>query len=195
MPQFDSFMQVSHTRARSMIRINLANRNFLSNVSFYLGWWACAAGAKYGFPMAGPLVVLILSTIHLYFSPYPKGEMVFFMALFGLGFFVDSILIKLGLFTIIPSASFAPLWLVCMWVLMGMTFEMMLLFRSRIWLVCILGVIFGPLSYFWGEAFQILIYQRPLWASLAIHGLLWAVLTPLLYPIRDWALRISLPRH
>ena len=45
------------------------------------------------------------------------------MAAFG--FVLDSALIFGGVFRIIPEVQVTPMWLVCMWVLLGLTFESM----------------------------------------------------------------------
>jgi hypothetical protein len=36
-------------------------------IAFYIGWFACALGAAYGFPLLGSLVVAVLLVVHLAF--------------------------------------------------------------------------------------------------------------------------------
>jgi hypothetical protein len=177
-----------------MFRINLANRTTISTVLFYAGWWACAGGARFGHFWIGPVLTPLLIALHVYLSPLPKGELAFcgFLALFG--FCLDTILIQSNLFSIEPPQPYAPFWLICMWILTGMTFESMLIFRQRLWLNMLMGGLLGPLSYLWSESFHILSYQRPLWLSLLVHAAIWAILTPVLFPVRDAVLRISLRR-
>lgn len=126
--------------------------------------------------------------LHLSMSPTPVGELVFFVLLAGIGFVTDSVLIKLGLFTMNDLSSWAPMWLVSMWILLGLTYESMLTWRRKTWLLLLIGGMTGPLTYVWCEAVHLLMYARPLWESLAVHGLLWAVATPALFWVRDISL-------
>lgn len=197
--EFDQVSWVRHTSdegkdSKDMFRINLANRTLISNAAFYAGWWACAGGARFGYFWIGPLLTPLLIALHVYLSPTPKGDLAFcgFLAIFG--FCLDTLLIKSGLFSIEPAQAFAPIWLICMWILMGMTFESMLVLRQKLWLNMLLGGLLGPLSYLWSESFHILTYQRPLWLALLVHATIWAILTPLLFPVRDVVLRMSLRR-
>lgn len=160
----------------------------MSFFCFNLGWWACALGASHGHPWIGPLLAPLWVGLHIFYSPYPRGETVFLIFLCFFGFAVDTVLIHLGLFAPRPMELFAPLWLVTMWVLLGMTFESMRMMKKNRWLLCLSGAVSGPLSYYCTEAVNILHYARPLWFSLAVHALFWAALTPALLKLRDWIL-------
>lgn len=177
-----------------MTRLNYAGRTLLSFVTFNLGWWACALGPKYGYAWAGPALMPIWVGLHLYYSPTKLGEGLFLGALAIVGFAVDSVLIYSGIFHIIPESAFSPAWLVSMWVLLGITFESMLTMRRSLILVCLMGVLSGPLSYTFAQAVEILDYKDPEWLSMVLHGALWAGLMPMLFLLRDQCLRLSL-RH
>lgn len=175
-----------------MKQLNFAGRTLLSFVTFYLGWWACALGASYGYPWIGPLLVPIWVALHIYFSPTRLGEFYFCIAIAAAGFFIDTILIWLNVFTIEPVTDLAPVWLVGMWVLWGLSFESMLMLRSRFWMMFVMGAISGPLTYYACEALNILFFVRPLWMSVGIHGLLWGLLIPGLFLVRDLCMRLAL---
>lgn len=177
-----------------MQKMSYAGRTLLSFVSFNLGWWACALGPKYGYAWAGPVTMPLWIGLHLYYSPTRLGEALFLFALAPLGFLVDSGLIYAGIFHIQPTVSFSPLWLVCMWILLGITFESMLTMRRSLILVCLMGVLSGPLSYTFAQAVDILIYADPDWLSMGLHGVLWAAMMPMLFALRDQCLRWSLHR-
>jgi hypothetical protein len=115
-----------------MRRVSFFGRSAISFVSFNLGWWACALGSKHGYPWLGPALLPIWVALHLRLSPTPKGEGVFLVALTALGFLIDTALIKLELFTVNPVSMLAPLWLVSMWTLLGLTFEGMLVWRQKL---------------------------------------------------------------
>ena len=135
--------------------INFSNRTLLSYFSFNIGWWACSLSPYYGMPWLGPSIGLILVFVHLYFSPTPVGEGVFFFLLAAIGFCIDSILIYAHVFSIIPAQPAPPPWLITMWVLLGITFEGMLIMRQNILLVYLAGLLSGPLSYIFAEAVEI----------------------------------------
>lgn len=166
-------------------------RSILSFITFNLGWWLCALGASHGYPLLGPALLPLWIGLHLWYSPFALGE-IFFLGVLGLvGFLLDTLLIRCGLFAVIPESSFAPGWLMGMWLLFGQTFEGMLALRKHLWWLCLSAALTGPLSYYAGETMNILIYQRPLWIVLLIHGLIWAVLTPVLFSCRDGSLWLA----
>lgn len=173
-----------------MIKMNYAARTLLSFFSFNIGWWACALGASHGYPWIGPASLPVFIGLHLYFTPVPKGEALFLALLGVIGFGIDSVLMKVQFFTI-DGAEFAPLWLVAMWVLMGQTYESMLMMRRNMWLLSLSGAFSGPLSYYCFEALNLLTYARPLWLSLAAHAVLWAALTPIFFWLREKAVRLA----
>ncbi len=167
--------------------IKFAGRAGLSFFSYYIGWWACAFGVSYGYPWVGPALLPVGVALHLYFSPTRWGELLFFAILAVVGFAVDSALIQTGLFAV-GLETWAPLWLVSMWILLGFTFESMLPWRQKTWVFLLIGAISGPLTYIWCDAIKIVEYARPLWAAILVHALIWMVLTPVLFTIRDWSL-------
>lgn len=171
-----------------MLRLNYSSRSLLSFVTFNLGWWVCALGPRYGMSWIGPLTMPIWLGLHIYFSPTKWGEALFLITLGLLGFVIDTFLIHTGIFYIIPNSLFAPPWLICMWMLLGMTFESMLVMRKNVLMMCLMGVLSGPLSYIFAQAVDILRYSNPQWISMSIHGLLWAAMMPLLFSLRDTVL-------
>jgi hypothetical protein len=179
-----------------MRQMNYAARSLLSFVSFNLGWWACALGPRYQIEWIGPAFMPLWLSLHLYFAPPATrlGEGLYLLALGAIGFTVDTILIYFGVFQIVPASVLAPAWLVCMWMLLGLTFESMLVMRRNLALLCLMGVLSGPLSYLFAQAVNILSYRPPAWQSMAAHALLWAALMPLLFKLRDFVLARTI-RH
>jgi hypothetical protein len=173
-----------------MRQMKYASRSLLSFVSFNLGWWVCALGPRYQMDWIGPASMPLWLGLHLYFVPKPTrlGEGLFLVLIGLLGFFIDTVLIYLGVFSISPEVIMTPAWLVCMWVLLGLTFESMLAIRKSLILVCFMGVLSGPLSYLFAQAVNILRYQDPAWLNMALHCALWAVLMPLLFALRDFTI-------
>lgn len=170
-----------------MNRLNYSGRTLLNFLTFNIGWWACAIGAKQGHPWLGPALMPVWLGMHLYYSPVARGESLFLAGIAIVGFGLDTALIHAGLFATVPASAFAPLWLVSMWVLLGQTFENMLAMRRNIYLLCVMGAMSGPLSYYAGESMGVLFYARPLWLTLPVHAILWSLLIPLLFWLRDFA--------
>jgi hypothetical protein len=171
------------------MKLNYAARTMLSFFSFNIGWWLCAIGASNGYPWIAPAILPLFVGVHLYYSPVSKGEAVFLAVLAGLGFCIDTGLIQLGLFTVYPESEFAPIWLVAIWVLLGQTYESLLMMKRNKWLLVASGAFSGPLSYYCLEALGILLYRRPLWISLILHALFWGALTPALLKTREMILQ------
>lgn len=167
------------------MKMNYAARTMLSFFSFNIGWWLCAIGASNGDSWIAPAILPLFVGVHLYYSPVSKGEAVFLALLAGLGFCIDTGLIQLGLFEVYPESEFAPIWLVAIWVLLGQTYESLLMMKRNKWLLIASGAFSGPLSYYCLEALGILLYRRPLWISLILHGMFWGALTPALLKIRQ----------
>ncbi len=174
-----------------MTKMTYAGRTLMNFMSFNLGWWACALGPARGIPWLGPALMPLWLGLHFYYSPAAKGEAIFLAVLAAIGFSIDSTLLHLGLFSTFGHELFAPAWLISMWILFGVTFESMLMMRRNKWLVYLTGALSGPLSYYCGEALDVLHYHRPLWISLILHGALWCVLMPMLFKVRDFAMNLS----
>jgi hypothetical protein len=178
--------------------MNYASRSLLSFATFNVGWWICALGPRYQMEWLGPASMPIWIGLHLYFTPVRAGEALFLASLGALGFVLDTLLIYGGLFHIVPEAQFTPAWLVCMWILLGLTFESMLMTRKKLYMVCAVGVMSGPISYLFAQAVHILSYSEPKWLMISIHAAIWAALMPLLFAVRDVAVGATLrqsPAH
>ena len=158
---------------------------------FNLGWWACAVGASQGHAGLGLIPIPFILGIHLRSAPVWRGELVFLIALAIVGFAVDTVLIQAHLFELRSGYPVAAGWIVGMWILFGQTFESMLALRRRLWLLCGAAAMTGPLSYYAGESLNLLTYARPLAVSLLLHGLLWALLIPALFKMRDYTHQVA----
>lgn len=178
-----------------MSLMNYANRSLLNFATFNAGWWICALGPRYEMEWLGPISMPIWIGLHLYFTPARAGEALFLSGLGVLGFAIDTLLIYGDLFQITAGTPFAPAWLVCMWVLLGLTFESLLMARKKLYMICVVGVVSGPVSYLFAQAVHILHYSEPRWLTLTIHATIWAALMPLLFVFRDAAISATVLRR
>ncbi len=171
--------------------LNFSSRSLVSYVSYYFGWWIAALGPRYQMEWIGPAALPFFVGIHIAFMPknLRLSEAVFLSALALTGFTLDTVLMGLGLFETNPKSVFTPAWLVSMWVLLGLTFESMLVMRRSLYFVCLMGAVSGPLTYLFAQAVNIMTYREPQWLSMTIHAVFWAALMPLLFTLRDQVLQ------
>jgi hypothetical protein len=152
-------------------------------VAFQVGWFACVLGAAQQVPWIGPAVVLVVVAIHLRQAARPDLEAGLLVACGIIGLTFDSLLVTLG-WVAYPSgmfsSSFAPYWIVSMWVLFGTTLN-----RSLVWLkgrqslAAVLGAVSGPMSYFAGAKLGGIEFLEQA-AALAFLAIGWGVIMPVL---------------
>jgi len=93
------------------------------------------------------------------------------------GVAIDSVLGGLGIIIFSESNIIVPVWLVCLWVLFACTIKHALFWiRNHSVVASVLGGIAGPISYFVGTELSSADLGEPLWRSLAILALIWAVI-------------------
>jgi len=147
------------------------------------GWFACVLGAANGKPWIGPLLVLVLVSIHLRLVERPRVEVRLMLAAISMGLLADSFLVVSGLVSY-PNGTwvpgFAPYWILAMWAMFATTLNMsMKWLRGRIFLATILGAIFAPLAYLAGEELGAITFGAQVPAIVAL-AVIWAVCMPLL---------------
>ncbi|WOX05828.1 DUF2878 domain-containing protein [Microbulbifer pacificus] len=96
------------------------------------------------------------------------------------GICMDSLLFKAGIFFPTPESErfvLVPLWLACLWVNFALALRFAFVFLQRNLIIAALfGGVGGPLSYFFGAAIGgSVALSEPLWATLLLLSLLWAV--------------------
>lgn len=125
--------------------------NFLA---FQAGWFASVLGAAQNMPWVGPMVVLAVVVLHLRAATRPDLEAGLLVASGIIGLYFDSLLVALGWVTYpsgLFSNSFAPYWIVTMWVLFATTLNSSMgWLRGRLSLAAVLGAFAGPMSYIAG---------------------------------------------
>jgi hypothetical protein len=169
--------------------------NFASSEA---GWFACVLGAAYGQPWIGPVVVLVLVSIHLGLVKKPGDEVRLMLAAVSMGLLADSLLVATGLVsypngTWIPG--FAPYWILAMWAMFATTLNMsMRWLRGRTLLAALLGAIFGPLAYLAGEELGAIRFEERTLAIAAL-AVIWTVCMPLLVGLASRWNGVSEPRR
>ena len=129
-------------------------KKLLNALGFQAGWWACIAGVGRGLEVEAILFCLCLVTLHLRFSPSPFLEVKTAAVALLIGILLDS---ALQYFSVIgfygwSLGPLSPFWIWMLWVMFALTLNASLAFLKEQSLIisAILGLIFGPLTYYAG---------------------------------------------
>ena len=151
---------------------------------FQIGWFSCVLGAANALPWLGVAVVAITSTIHLTFFRRGWQEAVLLVSALLVGIICDLAVIFTGHLGFPDYALLAeplPIWMPMMWVNFAMTLHLSMgWLKGRYLLAAALGVIGGPTAYWPGERFGAVLLADPLWESLLVIAIEWAIAMPIL---------------
>jgi hypothetical protein len=169
----------------------------LNIVAFQVGWFACVLGGATDRPWAAVAVAVALIAIHLHISRWSAREALLILLVGVVGFFWDSLLVRLDLL-VYPSGALwpqtAPVWIVAIWMLFATTLNVSLAWlKPRLWLAALFGAVAAPLAYLGGAKLGGVVMPNPSGAITAL-AIGWAVGTPLLLRLSDWVSDISTDR-
>jgi hypothetical protein len=158
-------------------------RTMFNFVAFQLAWFACVIGAAKDLALAGTLTVAVAVAMHLVLARRWRPEALLILIVTTIGLCWDSALVALGLMSY-PTGNFAPgfapHWILAMWALFATTLNLSMgWIKGRPRLAVLLGAIGGPLAYLAGHRLGGVEMPEP-GLALAVQGLGWAVLMPLL---------------
>ena len=144
---------------------------------FQLGWFVCVMG---GSRLALIYTAFTLAVHLLWISSWQKEKQLLVICLL-LGSTIDSFLGNLDILQFSGEGRLLPVWLACLWVLFGTTLRHSLDWsRTHKPLGAILGLIGGPASYFAGSKLTDVSLAEPIWQTLLILAVIWAITLPLL---------------
>ena len=155
-------------------------------ILFQVGWFCCVISAARQLEWLALLSIGTVIVIHLFLVKDRVSELQLILVAGMTGLLLDSTLITLGVFT--PTSNFsyhgiAPLWLVGMWMLFGMTLNHSLRWLyQRYVLAALMGFVFAPIAYLAGQRLGAITFPTdgsPL-ISLLIIGACWMLVAPLL---------------
>ena len=153
-------------------------------ILFHVGWFGCILGAAHGMPWLGPIVVIAMVAAHVPLIGMSRRLLALYALLFVSGWIADSVVVLLGAMSFESHARLgplAPLWMAAMWVNFGTTlFLSMGWMRRRLVIGSVFGLIGGPLAYVTGDRLGAVVVEAPLWRSILIIGLEWAIAMPVL---------------
>jgi hypothetical protein len=153
-------------------------------VGVNVGWFACVLGAAHGVHWLGPVVVAGLLALHLALNRPWQAELLLAAAGGAFGFAFDSLLIAGSVYEaerwVLP-APLTAVWLVALWVDFVLVLNVALRWLQGRWvLAAALGFLGGPAAYYSGQRLGAVHLAQPLWRSLLVLGMAWAVAIPLL---------------
>lgn len=143
---------------------------------FQVGWLICILGGSF---WAG-LFTLSAITFHLVVSRQRVDDAVAVLIAVALGLLHDLVLLHGGQIQFVESVTHPPLWLVCLWALLGITLN-----HSLVWIYsrplwsALLGAVAAPLSYLAGVKLSSAEWSSPLLEVLPIIAILWLAILPL----------------
>ena len=159
-------------------------RLIVNVVGVNAGWFACVLGAAHGLHWLGPAVVAGLLALHLALNHPWQVEVLLAVAGGVFGFAFDSLLIAGGVYQaerwLLP-APLTAVWLVALWMNFALVLNLALGWLQGRWLpAAVLGFVGGPAAYYSGQRLGAVRLTPPLWRSLLILGIAWAVAIPVL---------------
>ncbi len=152
-------------------------------ILFQIGWFASVLGGANGLPWLGPIAVLAIVAVHLWLAERATGELTLIAGCAALGAVFDSALVAngwVGYASGMIADSFAPYWIVAMWMSFATTLNVSLRWlREMPLLAAGLGLVAGPLTYLGGAGLGGIEFIDQTAAMMAL-GIGWAVMLPAL---------------
>jgi len=156
---------------------------------FYLGWFACVAGAARGQLWVGPAVVSLLLLLHLSVTPNRAREALLVVAIGGFGFLVDTAQASAGLYAFTHTSVtpwLCPPWMVALWMIFATTLNGAMGWLTGSYrLAAALGALCGPASYAAGARLGAIELSANTLVSLGGIAVVWGLALPALLLIRD----------
>ncbi len=152
-------------------------------LAFQAAWFACILGVAHGAPGLGIAAVALVVGGQLCFSEAPRQDALLVLLAIALGLLWDTAMLRLGVVVYAapgPIEQVAPAWILALWALLGANLREPLQWLHGRWLLAALaGGVAGALSYI--GAVRLGAGQLPDFGlAVAVLGLGWAVMTPLL---------------
>nr|WP_324258922.1 DUF2878 domain-containing protein [Cellvibrio fontiphilus] len=149
----------------------------LSNfLLFQLGWFVCVLlGTQWAI-----VYTLVATCAHFYFSPSRQDDAIAVLLCIVIGLVHDLLLIHGGYILFAEANNWPPVWLSCLWVLMGLTLHHSLgwIYQRPLW-AGLLGAVSGPLSYLAGVKLSSAQWSGSLMEVIPIMAVLWLIVLPL----------------
>ena len=147
---------------------------------FQAVWFVCL--------LAGNMWALFATALYLFihdrYFMHTRKEWRLLLSFAVLGIFIDGALFHFGVFSsegnLLNNIFGPPIWLICLWVSVGTLFVHSLAFLRSCYLLCaVMGATAPTMSYFAGAKLADITLAEPMWMSLFIVAIVWAIVLPL----------------
>jgi hypothetical protein len=157
-------------------------RILLNVVIFQVGWAVCILGGN----KIAVIYTLFALVIHaaLFLKGSREAWVIVVFTFVGSGW--DTLLMHAGVLSFAVDSLFIPPWLLCLWLLFSCTLNHSLAWlKNKLLISALLGGVLAPLSYLAGIKLGVASFVMPLFTSLGIIAIAWALFIPLgLYATR-----------
>jgi hypothetical protein len=154
--------------------------NLVNAVLFQAAWFACVIGGARDVSLWGMVAVVGLAGYSLHARTAGR-DLVLASVAAVVGFLLETVWIRSGVL-VYGGALVAPVWIVLLWVGVGLTINHSLsMFKPRPWLGGLLAGTSAPLSYLAGERFGAVSIPDP-WL-LAVVSAIWFLLFSLAFTL------------
>ena len=158
--------------------------HFINFAFFQVLWFACILGAARDIVWPGLVLLACFMLWQLWPAHRARGDVGLILICAAIGLVVDTLWIRFGLIryhAAVPHADWAPLWIVALWITLGLTLNhSMAWLRRYFWLSVAFGAIGSPLSYLAGSRMGAAELTADIFITMLAFGLSWAVLVPAL---------------
>ncbi|WP_062062082.1 DUF2878 domain-containing protein [Cellvibrio sp. OA-2007] len=143
---------------------------------FQAGWLVCIL---FGSLWAGAFTLCALVLHFVFYTQRLKDTVAVLLAVV-IGLVHDLLLLHTGSILFLESVYLPPLWLMCLWVLLGLTLNHSLswIYSRPLW-SGLLGAIAAPMSYMAGVKLSSAEWSSPILEVVPIIAALWLVILPL----------------
>ena len=149
-----------------------------------LGWCANVLGVSHELAFFGPVVVLVLATLHCAYSITWRDDLKLMLGLAVVGTALDSVQSVLGFLIFYGRPEgwpswLAPPWITALWFHFGtLRWPFFRPMSHKPWLAALCGVVGAPLAYWGGTKLQAAAFGPSPWLSALSLAVIWAVLLP-----------------
>lgn len=167
----------------SKLKIRRAE-SLVAVVVVQLGWLANVIGASHELAFFGPVVVLVLSTLHCAYSVTWRDDLRLMVGLALVGTVLDSAQSALGFMTFYGRPLswpgwLAPPWIIALWFHFGtLRWAFFRPVSRRPWLAALAGALGAPVAYWAGTRLDAAAFGPSPWLTVLSLATVWAVLLP-----------------
>ena len=148
---------------------------FINFIMYQVVWVLCVFKENWG-----ALVALLLLAGHLLLSPIRREDLKMMGILLLIGVVVDGTLYSFGYISYNVVAFPIPFWLAVIWLALAtLPHHSLKWLKNRPLLSAFFGLIGGPLAYWAGVKAGAASFNWPLLSTLAMLGVIWACLWPM----------------